>query len=154
RPERPQRPEPPTPPQPPPNAQRPERPPVRNLGGGGGGGAEMGGAGRGDAGGSPAARTGQTGNPPPDTSGGATPGGGAGNPLVKVLVVAALAVGGWMYFKPAPAYTGPEDAAPHYKDNRDSDPRTPAVFSTRDIDRKRTDEARQAAQKGEPIPGI
>ncbi|HTS26632.1 MAG TPA: hypothetical protein VMH81_12220 [Bryobacteraceae bacterium] len=130
------------------------RPPVRDLGGGGGSAVPPGGPGSGGSG-SPAGTSGQGG-----PAGGGQPASGTGSkpivagPLVKIVALGALLVGGWFWFKPAPVYTGPEEMAPHYTDNKNADPRVPAIFAAKDINHKLTDDARQAAQRGEPIPGI
>jgi hypothetical protein len=133
-----------------PEMQRPDASPqVRNLGDRPGG-APSGGAGSGQSG--PAEPTGGT---PPGGPGGGSKPPSSGGTLFKVLAVAVLAVVGWFYFGRAPAiYTGPEEAAPNYQKNKNADPSVPAVFSSRDIDRARTDAAKQAALRGDPIPGV
>lgn len=79
----------------------------------------------------------------------------SGGVLFKVLAVLLLAVVGYFYFGRAPAvYTGPEEAAPNYQKNKNADPSVPAVFSSKDIDHARTNAARQAAERGDPIPGV
>ncbi|SPF31833.1 exported hypothetical protein [Candidatus Sulfopaludibacter sp. SbA4] len=75
--------------------------------------------------------------------------------LLKVLAVVVLAVLGWLYFGRTPAvYSGPEEAAPNYQKNKNADPSIPAALSTKDIDSSLTARAKEAAMRGEPIPGV
>jgi hypothetical protein len=75
--------------------------------------------------------------------------------LWKVLAVVILAVVGYFYFGRAPAvYSGPEEAAPNYQKNKNADPSIPAALSAKDIDSGATQRAKDAAMRGEPIPGV
>ncbi|HLK65503.1 MAG TPA: hypothetical protein VKU19_18830 [Bryobacteraceae bacterium] len=141
--------------------QRPDpRPPVRDLtggsGGSGGGGAVRPSPPSGGSGGTYG--TGPTGGTGGGSGTGPTPKTGmSGGTKGKLLGVAALGIAAILWLKPAadPHYTGPpEEASPHYNDNKNSNPNMPAILPARDIDRKRTMEAQQAAQRGDPIPGI
>jgi hypothetical protein len=127
--------------------QRPDAgPQVRNLGD------RPGGAPSNTAG---ADTTGQTGAKMPGPEAGPKSA-SSGGMMVKVGAVAVLAVVGWFYFGRAPAgYTGPpEESAPNYEKNKNANPMVPAILAPRDMDRQRTDAARQAAQRGDPIPGV
>jgi len=129
-----------------PEMRRPEsQPPVRNLGertpGSPSGTADSG-------------RSGQSGAGKPGAEGPSKPPSSGGR-LLKVLAVVVLAVVGWFYFGRAPAvYSGPEEAAPNYSNNKNADPSIPAALSAKDIDRATTDRAKDAALRGEPIPGV
>jgi hypothetical protein len=68
--------------------------------------------------------------------------------------VVVLGIGGWLYMGSSSVYTGPEELAPNYNKNKNADVRVPAVLASKDIDQKRTDEARAAALRGDPIPGV
>jgi|ERR1017187_408285 hypothetical protein len=133
-----------------PEVQRPDDgPQVRNLG------PRPGGAPPGTAGSGQSDQTDQTTGKKPGSEGGSKPS-SSGGMLLKVIAVLILAVVGWFYFGRGPsAYTGPpEESAPNYDKNKNADERVPAVFAPQDIDRQRTDAARQAAQRGDPIPGV
>lgn len=129
-----------------PEVQRPDdSPQVRNLG------ERPGGAPSNTAG---SGQTDQTEGKKPGPEGGAKPP-SSGGMLWKVLAVAVLAVVGWFYFGRGPSvYTGPEESAPNYQKNKNADQSVPAVLSAKDIDRARTDAAKAAAQRGDPIPGV
>lgn len=102
----------------------------------------------------PGGRTDQTDGKKPDSGGGAKPS-SSGGMLLKVLAVLVLAVVGYFYFGSSPAaYAGPEESAPNYQKNKNADPSIAAAFSARDIDRAQTDAAKQAALRGDPIPGV
>jgi hypothetical protein len=100
-------------------------------------------------------RTDQTRGDKPAPNGGSQSSPSSGM-LLKVLAIIVLAVVGWLYFGrgPAATYAGAEESAPNYQKNKNANPSIPAVFSARDIDRARTEEAKQAAQRGDPIPGV
>jgi hypothetical protein len=120
-----------------PEAQRPEAPQVRNLGE-------------------------RQGGLPSDTSGpsggGSTGGGtksGSGGMLLKIVAVVVLAVVGYFYFGRTPTVAvGAEAASPNYQKNKNADPSVPAVFGPKDVDHARTEAAKQAAERGDPIPGV
>lgn len=92
---------------------------------------------------------------PNQTSGGRTGAKSSGGFLLKILAVVLLAVAGWFYFGNSPAvYTGPDDLAPNYQKNKNSNPNTPAVFAAKDIDHAKTDAVKAAALRGDVLPGI
>ena len=130
-----------------PEPQRPEpEPQVRNLGerppGRPSGPADSAGSDRSDSR-----------KPSPDTV--SKPPSFPGGMVVKGLVVAVLAGVGWLYFGRGPAvYSGPEELAPNYQKNKDADPRIPMGLSAKDLDNSMTARARDAAMRGEPIPGV
>lgn len=133
-----------------PDVQRPDDgPQVRNLG------PRPGGAPPGTTGSGQTTPTDQTGGKKPGSEGGAKPS-SSGGMLLKVIAVLILAVVGWFYFgRGSSGYSGPpEESAPNYDKNKNAIESTPAVFAPQDIDRQRTDAARQAAQRGDPIPGV
>lgn len=75
--------------------------------------------------------------------------------LLKVFAVVVLALMGWLYFgHSSTTSAGAEESAPNYQKNRQADPSIPAAFAARDIDRALTDRVREAARRGDPIPGV
>ena len=77
--------------------------------------------------------------------------------LPKIVAVAVLALGGWFYFGAggSKSYSGPpEDASPNYQKNKQFNGSQPMQLSPRDMDRARTEAVRQAALRGQPLPGI
>jgi hypothetical protein len=125
-----------------PDVQRPDGPQVRNLG---------------ERPGGPPPNVGGPGQSDPGQSGKQGSDGGtkssSGGMLLKILVVLVLAVAGYFYFGRSPA-GGAEESYPNYEKNKNADPSVPAVLTAKDIDHVRTDAAKQAAERGEPIPGV
>jgi hypothetical protein len=82
-------------------------------------------------------------------------GGSSSNLLVKLLVLVVLALGGWYFFgRSGGSIAGSEEASPMYQQVRQGPSATPAPLSAADIDRAKGDAAQQAAQRGDPIPGV
>ena len=99
----------------------------------------------------------------PDTSSGgsqvpvpSTPSSGSSTKtLIRLLIIAVLAVGGWFFFgHSGKAVAGVEQEAPMYQKQLRGPSPTPATFTAADLDRARSDGAREAALRGDPIPGI
>ena len=84
------------------------------------------------------------------------PGGGSSSGmLLKIVGVLLLAVVAFFYFGRGPAvYAGPDDQAPNYEKHKHWNPATPAVLAATDIDVSRTQAAKAAALRGDPIPGV
>ena len=80
---------------------------------------------------------------------------GSSKMLVRLMVLVMLAVGGWYFFGHSGGATAAsEQESPMYQKQSLGASTTPASFSAADIDTAQTDSAREAAIRGDAIPGV